>query len=508
MTARRARFLSVLLPAVGVAALADCAPRSDAQTDTAAARATASAPADTARIERVLRGLRPSVEVVGRPPVQWTVAERMANYKVPGVSIAVIEGGRVSWARGIGVKEAGKSDSITPATLFQAASISKPVAATAMLRLVERGTLQLDTNVNKYLTSWKVPDNKFTATEKVTLRRIVSHTAGLTVHGFPGYDPSAPLPTVVQVLNGEKPANTDPVRVDTTPGAIERYSGGGTTIMQQLLVDVSGKPFPALMQELVLGPVGMTSSTYEQPLPAARASEAAHAHGEDGTVVPGGWHVYPEMAPAGLWTTPTDLSKWAIAITDARAGRSTALLSQDMTAQMLTAQKGEIGLGPFVGGTGRNFHFGHGGANEGFHSQLVMYPELGVGAAVMTNGDGGPPLIGEILRGLAAEYGWPDYGAKRVTVIALDSATAAGIAGHYKLRAGPGIPAEIKWEGGRLMLRAPQIPTQELLPESPTSFVMATLGWRMDFTRDAAGRGTAVKVTPDAGPPIEGTRER
>src|SRR3982751_1769554 len=330
MTARRSRFLAVLIPAVGVAVLADCAPRSDAQTDTSAARAAANAPADTARIERVLRGLRPSVEVVGRPPVQWALAERMKEHMVPGISIAVIEGGRISWARGVGVKEAGKSDSVTPGTLFQAASISKPVAATAMLRLVERGTLQLDTNVNKYLTSWKVPDNKFTATEKVTLRRIVSHTAGLTVHGFPGYDPSAPRPTVVQVLNGEKPANTEAVRVDTTPGTIERYSGGGTTIMQQLLVDVSGKPFPTLMQELVLGPVGMTSSTYEQPLPAARAGEAAHAPGGDGAVVPGGWHVYPEMAPAGLWTRPTDLLKWAIAITDARAGRSTALLSQAM----------------------------------------------------------------------------------------------------------------------------------------------------------------------------------
>jgi CubicO group peptidase (beta-lactamase class C family) len=362
--------------------------------------------------------------------------------------------------------------------------------------------------VNNYLTSWKVPDNKFTATEKVTLRRIVSHTAGLTVHGFPGYEPTVPIPTLVQVLDGERPANTQPVRVDTTPGAIERYSGGGTTIMQQLLVDVTKKPFPTLMQELVLGPAGMTSSTYEQPLPAARAGEAARAHGGDGAVVPGGWHVYPEMAPAGLWTTPTDLSRWAIAITEARAGRSTALLSRAMTTQMLTAQKGEVGLGPFVGGTGRNFHFGHGGANEGFHSELVMYPELGMGAAVMTNGDGGPLLIREILRGIAAEYGWPDYAAKRVTVVALDSAAAAGIAGHYKLRAGPGIPAEIKWEEGRLMLHAPQIPVQELLPESPTDFVMSTLGWHVTFARNASGRATALTVTRDGGPPIEGSRER
>ncbi|HEX5073118.1 MAG TPA: serine hydrolase domain-containing protein [Gemmatimonadaceae bacterium] len=502
MPVTRARSIPAI---IAIAALAGCSARSETpRTDSAAARAAD--PNDTTRISRVLAGLRPPVEIEGKPNQRWTLAERMTNYKVPGVSIAVIEGGRIAWARGFGVKEAGKSDPVTPTTLFQAASISKPVAATAMLRLVERGTLNLDTNVNKYLKSWKVPDNKFTTTEKVTLRRIVSHTAGLTVHGFPGYATTDPIPTVVQVLDGAKPANTAPVRVDTTPGAIERYSGGGTTIMQQLLVDVTGKPFPALMQELVLGPVGMTSSTYEQPIPAARASEAAHAHTQDGKPIPGGWHVYPEMAPAGLWTTPTDLLKWAIAITDARAGRSTSLLSQGMTQQMLTAQKNEVGLGPFVGGTGRNFHFGHGGANEGFHSQLVMYPELGVGAAVMTNGDGGPMLISEVLRSLAAEYGWPDYGAERVTALTLDAKTVAGLVGAYMVQ---GLEAKVEQDSGRLMLRvARQLPEQELIPKSDTSFVMASLGWQVSFKRDASGRATAISLNPGAGGAIEGKRTK
>ena len=492
---------------IALAALGACATRSEVpRADTAAAGQAAAG--DTARISRVLGGLRPPVEIQGKPAARWTLAERMEHYKVPGVSIAVVEGGRISWARGFGVKEAGKPDSVTPATLFQAASISKPVAATAMLRLVERGTLNLDTNVNRYLTSWKVPDNKFTAVEKVTLRRIVSHTAGLTVHGFPGYATTDPLPTVVQVLDGVKPANTDPVRVDTTPGAIERYSGGGTTIMQQLLVDVTGKPFPALMQELVLGPAGMTSSTYEQPLPAARAPEAAHAHKQDGKPIPGGWHVYPEMAPAGLWTTPTDLVRWALAITAARAGRSTSLLSQGMTQQMLTRQKDQVGLGPFVGGSGRNFHFGHGGANEGFHSELVMYPELGTGAAVMTNGDGGPMLIREVLRSLAAEYGWPDYGAEQVAAVTLDAKAIAGLLGTYQLPVGPGIAARVEKDGDRLMFRAQAIPDQELIPKSDTSFVMSSLGWPVTFTRDAAGRAAAIRVNTGPGGTIEGKRAK
>ena len=497
-----ANVRSLLLSTIVVVA---CAPKSRSSSADSTT-ATSGAVPDSVRISRVMGGLRPLVEVVGRPPVQWQLAERMAHYNVPGISIAVIHGGKLAWARGVGVKQVGTSDSVTPTTLFQAASISKPVTATGMVRLVERGTLDLDADVNSYLKSWKVPENRFTATEKVTLRRIVSHTAGLTVHGFPGYEPSAPTPTVVQVLDGAKPANTAAVRVDTTPGAISRYSGGGTTVMQQLLIDVTGKQFAPLIEELVLAPAGMSHSTFEQPLPVSRTTEASRAHDRKGAMVHGGWHVYPERAAAGLWTTPSDLTSWALAITAARAGRSSDLLSHATVARMLTPVKDGIGLGPFVGGEGRNFHFGHGGANEGFHSDLVMYPELGVGAAVMTNGDGGPQLIREVMRALAAEYEWPDYAAKRVTTVALTPAAVAGLTGKYMLKVGPGVLAEVRKDGERLILTAPQIPVEELLPESDTAFVTSTLGWRIRFARDASGRATALTVIRENGPPIEGSR--
>lgn len=459
------------------------------------------------RARRALRGLRPQVEVVGRPEVRWTLAERMAHYHVPAVSVAVIEGGRVAWAHAEGVKAAGAHDPVTPATLFQAASISKPIAATAMLRLVERGTLALDEDVNRSLTSWRVPENEHTAAEKVTLRRIASHTAGLTVHGFPGYRPDGPLPTVVQVLDGAPPANTAPVRVDTVPGTLWRYSGGGTLVMQQLLEDVTGAPFPTLLRALVLDPLGMHDSTFAQPLPAARAADAARGHDESGAVVPGGWHLYPELAPAGLWSTPADLAAWAVAIASARAGRDDALLAPDTVAQMLTAGLGPVGLGPFVGGAGTAFHFGHGGANEGFLCDLVMYPELGVGAAIMTNGQGASLLMREVQLALAAEYDWPAPEPRRVAVVVLDAAAAAGLTGHYQLDVGLGIRAEVCRDGGRLLLLAPRIPVEELLPESDSSFVTATLGWRVSFERDAStGRATGLTVTRAQGPPVEGTR--
>jgi CubicO group peptidase (beta-lactamase class C family) len=397
--------------------------------------------ADSARMARVLAGLRPTVEAVGRPPVRWTLAERLAHYRVPGASVAVIAGGRVAWARGVGVKSAGAAgaaDSVTPATLFQAASISKPVTATAALRLVDQGTLALDADANRYLRTWKVPAGPLTASQKVTVRRLLSHTAGLTVHGFPGYAADGARPTLVQVLDGRPPANTEPVRVDAVPGTLARYSGGGYVVLQQLLSDVTGQPFPALMQSLVLGPAGMARSTFAQPLPPERAAGAARAHDAEGATVPGGWHVYPEQAPAGLWTTPTDLARWALAVAGAGApGAASAggLLAPATAAAMRTRQTararkapdmpGEVGLGPFVSGAGRERRLEHGGVNEGFVSNLVFYPDLGVGAVVMANGDGAHLLLRELELALAAEYGWPGVGPQRVRVVALDSRRAA-----------------------------------------------------------------------------------
>ena len=219
-----------------------------------------------------------------------------------------------------------------------------------MLALVEQGKLTLDEDVNVKLKSWKVPDNDFTKEQKVTLRRLASHSAGLTVHGFRGYAKGEPVPTTVQVLDGEKPANSAPVRVDLLPGSRWRYSGGGITAMQLLMTEVTGKAFPALMQELVLSKIGMKNSTYEQPLPDGKAPQAATGHRGNGNQVTGKWHTYPEIAAAGLWTTPTDLAKFALEVQQAYAGKSRNVLSQAMTRQFLTKQSGEYGLGIGLGG--------------------------------------------------------------------------------------------------------------------------------------------------------------
>jgi CubicO group peptidase (beta-lactamase class C family) len=220
----------------------------------------------SARIQRVENGIPPIVVSDNDPPLQLNIEKLMQLYKVPGLSIAVIDNFKIAWAKGYGVTEAGTNSPVTAHTLFQAASISKPVTATGALTLVEQGKLSLDENVNLKLKSWQVPDNDFTKDQKVTLRRLMSHSAGLTVHGFPGYEVGAPIPTLPEILNGEPPANTAPVRVDTIPGTKSIYSGGGITIEQLLVMDVTGEPFAKFMHDAVLDKIGMTDSTYEQPL--------------------------------------------------------------------------------------------------------------------------------------------------------------------------------------------------------------------------------------------------
>jgi len=340
-----------------------------------------------------------------KPPLRLDLLKLMQVYKLPGLSVAVIDNFHIVWAKAYGVIEAGSNTPVTTRTLFQAGSISKPVAASAALHLVEQGKLSLDDDVNLKLKTWKVPENEFTKNQKVTLRRLMSHTAGLTVHGFPGYDVNDSVPALVQIFNGEKPANTAPIRVDFVPGTKERYSGGGVTIEQQLMMDVTGEPFPLLMREITLDKIGMTDSSYEQPLPPARAAMTACGTYADGRAVHGKWHIYPEMAAAGLWTTPTDLSKFAIEIALSKNGKANHLLSQAMTRQMLTPVLEEAGLGFFMDKDNPGL-FGHNGADEGFQALLTMNAESGKGVAIMANSDNGIAVGDLLLRRVAKEYGW------------------------------------------------------------------------------------------------------
>jgi CubicO group peptidase (beta-lactamase class C family) len=348
----------------------------------------------------VLTWAGPLEERIQRIEKRWQPVRRMAELKVPAVSMVVIKDGSIEWMRAYGV-------AVTTESLFQAASISKPVAAMAALHMAQNGNFGIDENVNDKLVSWKVPDNEFTKEKKVTLRGILSHSAGLTVSGFPGYAEHEKVATLLQVLNGEPPTNTAPIRVDVTPGTLYRYSGGGYTVLQQLMIDRFKKPFPELMRTIVLGTLGMRSSTYEQPLPEDRRARAAVGFRENGRSIAGGWHTYPEMAAAGLWTTPSDLARFAIEVQKSIEGKSNKVVQREFAKLMVTPQVGRHGLGLVMQGEGAAATFGHGGSNAGYRCQLEASMDGKWGMVVMTNSDTGQELINQVMKAVREEYQWP-----------------------------------------------------------------------------------------------------
>jgi CubicO group peptidase (beta-lactamase class C family) len=338
----------------------------------------------------------------------FTLQQVMAKYHVPGISIAVIKDFRIQWAKGYGVADVTTGSAVDADTLFQAASISKPVAAMAVLKAVQDGRFGLDDDVNTVLKSWKLPTGEFTRDRPVTPRTLLSHTSGLgDGFGFPGYAPSAPRPTLVQILDGQQPSNVGPVRLERPPLTAFKYSGGGVTMMQLALVDALGKPFPELMQEYVLGPIGMTRSAYEQPLSPERDRNAARAHDASGRAMDAKWHVYPELEAAGLWTTPSDLARFAIEVQQSIQGRSNRVLSRSIVQEMVTpVGVGDYAIGLELQKRGGGWYFGHSGGNWGFACDLVAHKINGYGLAIMTNGDFGGAVMNEVRARVAAAYDW------------------------------------------------------------------------------------------------------
>jgi CubicO group peptidase (beta-lactamase class C family) len=425
------------------------------------------------------------------------IQSQMAQRQINALSLAIIQDGQIE-ARAYGVTARGGAP-VTTATLFQAGSISKPVAAAGALKLVDRGVLTLDEDVNVKLKSWRVPDNAFTQTEKVTLRRLLSHTAGLTVHGFPGYDIQERMPSVVQVLDGA--GNTAPVRVDVAPGSVARYSGGGYTVMQLLVTDVTGKPFAQYMSETVLGPIGMSSSTYEQPLPANRAAQTASGHYADRSPVSGRWHVYPEMAAAGLWTTPTDLARFAIEVQRSLAGTSNKVLSQAMTREQLTdVKKSDYGLGLALSGSGAARTFGHNGRDEGFDALLMAFAETGQGLVVMINANDNSGMMNRVAEFVGRTYHWPERSSSArpaATTPIAPTVDLATVAGRYEFSNNNMLTLAAR--GNRLFNDVDGLPDDEFLFMAGDRFGSANRNVSFRIARNASGEVVGLNWSANGG---------
>ena len=417
------------------------------------------------------------------------IRSQMQKRGIPGLSLAIIQDGKILKAQSYGFIDKDGKVPVTTNTLFQAGSVSKSVAAMGALYLVEQNKLVLDEDVNVKLKSWKVPDNEFTNAKKVTLRGILSHTTGFTVHGFPGYTVGAEIPSLVQILEGTAPANTPPARVDFVPGSRWRYSGGGYTVMQQLMVDVTGAGFPEFMKSHVLSPLGMKNSTYQQPLPSDLAKLTATGHYGNRRSVEGRWHIYPEMAAAGLWTTPSDLARFAISIQHAYAGKSGSVLSQSMARQMLTDQKNRDGLGVFLQGDSTSLRFGHNGRDEGFDALLTASVDKGQGIVIMINANDNSHMMGRIVDFIADYYHWDGFPVKnKLAAVDVDSKTLIAFEGRYELFNNRIVT--LKADNQRLVTLEDGFVDEEFVPVAHNKFTSTDRNVSVIFNPDAYGNVT------------------
>lgn len=460
---------------------------------------------EAARIRLFETSLRAAVSVQGAAEPRWTVSERMAYWKVPGLSLAVIRNGQLAWAQGYGVLQAGKPEKVDTQSLFSVGSVSKVGAAAVTLRLVDAGQLNLDRNVNGYLRRWQVPDTAYTAIRPVTLRGLLSHSAGLTVHGFPDFQPGAPLPTVIDTLEGRAPAVTDPVRVRLVPGAQYQYSGGGITVEQLVIEEVTGLAFPQAAQRYLFAPLGMRRSTYENPVPAALGN-IAKAHGDDGQprALPRGYEAMPEMAASGLWTTPSDYARLVMAFIRSYHGAPGSFLSTTLAHQMMTeVGRSPVGLGPFLEGEGRTRRFSHGGANDSYKAWMEGHLGTGNGVVIFTNGSQGASLYAEVRRAVAVAEGWESALSDHVQVPAMTLSAreleektgvyevqdAADVV-HFRHRS-HAFAYRVSDQDGALYLSAlgdDEDVGQRLMPTDAVRFITDRGTTRVEFVRDYAGQ--------------------
>ncbi|MBA3504050.1 MAG: serine hydrolase [Myxococcota bacterium] len=435
-------------------------------------------PAPALQIEA---GLLPAVQVKG-DDTRFALEARMREYKIPAISVAVFENYEVVWAKAYGFADVEGKTPATEETTFLAGSISKSVNALAQLLAVEEGLIDLDAPINEALKSWKLPENDLTRVKPVTLQMLLSHTGGTTVHGFRGYASREKVPTIEQILEGKQPANSAPIRVDLAPGSKFRYSGGGTTITQLALEEKSKKPYAEVLAARVLAPIGMTNSSFEQELGAARLVQAAAGYGPDGKAIDGKRFVYPEMAAAGLWTTPTDLARFFIEIAKARTGKSKVVsekVAKRMTTKVADAEPvGGVGLGVFLSERNAIEHFGHNGADAGFQAIAIASLEGGRGIVVMTNSENGHRIFPEIERTIFAAYEWPGADAPIVR-FRLEGTVRLQFVGRF---VADGTPVEIVERGNELHARMPFGESAELVPTAPDNLVKVDDGTQIKLT--------------------------
>lgn len=447
-----------------------------------------------ARKQQVMRGLLPRVAFTGETPPA-TVEARMAEHKVPALSVAVIRDGQLDWSAAWGRLQADGAAADCD-SLFQAGSLAKPATVLAALRMQEQGAVDLDADIATYLTSWTLPAGAQTKANPVTLRNLFTHTAGITPGGYEGYAQGQPLPTDMQTVAGQPPANARKVEVLQAPGTSLRYSGGGYTVAEVALQDRLHQPFEQLMRDWLTAPVGMRQADFSQPLPAASQVHAARGHLRDGSLVAGGWHQHPEQAAAGLWATPSDLATLLIELRKGWQGRS-EVFSQAQVRELLANPIDGHAYGFRLIGEGDQVFLTHYGGTVGYRAGMTLNLETGNGAVYLSNSDNGSDLGVEFLGAVAQVYGWPMFRQTWVERTTQPVEVLKSLVGRYRFEDGPTVA--VVYEQEALTLVFPNGDRYALAPIAggPRQFIHPGTAVRAGF--DGEGADTTLQLYGDTG---------
>ena len=441
------------------------------------------------RIKTAENGLLKSIVFEGEKPERMKLTDRMAYYKVPGVSISVIDNFQIEWAKGYGITKLYGQDPVTITSIFQAASISQAVTAAGALTLDARGDIGLDVNINDYLQSWTLPENQLTQKEKVTLRRLLSRNSGLVPLEYEGVESIESKPSLLQILNGDKTDNP-PVYVSSTPGTELEYSEAGFAIIEKLIEDVSGQVFAEFMARVVLTPLQMERSSFADILSEQMFIDAVFGHNREGFPFERKGHIYPVTAANGLWTTPSDLAVFTIELMSAALGHAQSVFDPGLARNMLSVHIGNQGLGFFIADEGDNLHFYIQGKNKGFSCFLVGYPVKGQGVVIMANSENGEYLIDEILRAVSEAYDWPHYLPEIKKYFRLDPSVYQLYEGLYEVN--PDYHLTVVYEDYYLIIQPTGQKATRFFVENPTTFFSTDPYIRIRFVMDAGGRVTGL----------------
>ena len=451
------------------------------------------------RIASVENSLRHWTKIIGQP--ELTLEERMKYYHVNGISIVVIKDFKIDWAKGYGWADSLTRRPVNTSTLFQVGSISKSINGLAVLSLVQRGKLDLDNDINEHLKSWKFPYDSLSKGKKISVANLLSHTAGLSGHGFPGYEIGDTIPSLIEILNGIPPANTKAIRSQFEPSLKYKYSGGGTTISQLIIQDVTQQPYHQFMRKTIFDPLGMKTSSYEQPPTLTNKNLLATGYRSDGKAVTGNYHIYPEQAAAGLWSNPSELAAYVIEIQQSLVGKSNKILSKEMATKYVTPYNPmyvtpypdeEVALGVYNRKVGNERYFTHDGSDRGFKAKFIGSIENGFGAAVMINSDN-REILEEVVNAIALTYQWKEFLEPDRTVVNIDRKIVDTYLGQYLFEKDQ---MSIVEEGNQLFMLVNNTKMQMWFTSETDFFVLEDrASWK--FTKDAQGKVTGFLYKTD-----------